>query len=66
MYTGFRPVECRYPARYRNSARMECRFVRPNRHSTGTPTPKCTAASRRLCFLIVILYSSVNSVRVTL
>jgi len=33
------PVECRYPARYRNSARMEYRFVRPNRHSTGTPTP---------------------------
>ena len=35
-----RPVECRYPARYRNSVRIECRFEAPKvalrRHSTGT------------------------------
>ena len=30
------PVECRYPARYRNSVRMECRFAVSNRHFTGT------------------------------
>ena len=33
------PVECRYPARYRNSdflPPVECRFERPNRHFGGT------------------------------